>query len=436
MKAVRRTSSSASIVRKVDEYYIDNMLTPGDFSNVYEGFHSLTRQHIAMKIISKKKMAKIENGENIIFAETKIFPYLQHPHIAKQLKCFENLNSYFQVMEYYPSDLLSYVTIRRPSYQKKIEILDEILSAIEYLHIHHICHRDIKMDNILMNEDDEIFLSDFGFAAFATEPVTGFLGSCGYCAPEVLRKNKTYDGIQADLWSTGVLIYALFAERLPFEHTRDVAKMNPSNVDYSKLNPQIAHIVRQLLVLDPKLRSPITTIRESDVFSGLTDRVFNHFDLTDYTNISTLRIVSEIFNSSDIARKLEESGATPEKIMYNIVNDQVKEVIQPFYVSLSCPLPNLDGTYDQPNISEEKYQISCTRCQAINFIRSHFIAQQFTVSMSNNGQIIAIKNALETDTTITIDISNEMDDDSITSIHVFGNDPNSVAQLDCALQQL
>ena len=426
MRSIRRASSSSFTVRKVDEFYIENMLTPGDFSNVYEGTHSITRQHIAMKIISKKKMAKMENGNEIIFAETKIFPYLQHPHIAKQLKCFENMNSYFQVMEFYSTNLLEFVTLKKPNYQQKLQILDQILSAIEYLHMHHICHRDIKLDNILMNDEDDVFLSDFGFATFAYEPVTGFLGSCGYCAPEVLKKSKTYDGIRADLWSTGVLIYALFAERLPFEHARDPSKLNPLNVDFSMLTPEIEHIVRQLLVVEPKLRASISTIRDSEVFCGLQDRFFNNFDLSDYSNKSSLLIVSVIFGCSDVEKKIEESGMNPEKIMFNIVNDQVNDVIQPFYVSLSCPLPHIDIPYDHSNMSEESFKVNETHCEAIKLIRSHFIAHNFTVSMTKNGQIIAIRNALENDTTLTIELINDAEDDEFTTIRVFGNDPDSI----------
>ena len=436
MRNMRRASSSSFTVRKVDEFFIENMLTPGDFSNVYEGTHSITRQHIAMKIISKKKMAKMENGNEIIFAETKIFPYLQHPHIAKQLKCFENINSYFQVMEFYSTNLLEFITLKKPSYQQKLQILDQILSAIEYLHMHNICHRDIKLDNILMNDEDDVFLSDFGFATFAYQPVTGFLGSCGYCAPEVLKKNKTYDGICADLWSTGVLIYALFAERLPFEHTRDPSKLNPLNIDYSKLPQEIEHIVRQLLVVEPKLRSSISTIRDSEVFRGMQDRYFNNFDMSDYSNKSTLLIVSEIFGSSNIEKDIEESGMNPEKIMFNIVNDQVNEVIQPFYVSLSCPLPHIDIPYDYSIISEESYKINLNHCDAINLIRSHFISHNFTVSMTKNGQIIAIRNALENDTTLTIEIMNENEDDDFTTVRIFGNDPDSIKLFGNTLAEL
>ena len=423
MNSIKRTSSTTSIVRKVDEFFVDQLLSKSHFSNVYSGYHNISHQRIAMKIISKKKMRGVECGKSILFAETKIAPFLQHPHIVKTLKCFENVTSYFQVSEFYTSDLLTYLTTCTPSYEQKLSILDQILSAIEYLHIHNLCHRDIKLDNILMNDDGDVFLSDFGFSAFSLPNVSGYLGSDGYTAPEVIsKKGNSYNGIEADLWSTGVLIYAIFANRLPFEKTRDASKLDPLRVNYSLLSPEIEHIVRQLLIVDPKRRSSITNIRYDSIFNVLKDREMNFDYIPEYNDETVKEIAAEIFDEEDISSKLDEVGMNPEKSMYKIIDEQVKESIRPFYVSLSLPVHDMN--YSNSTSFDDFGTYQCTVLSAIRKAREYFIYRNYCVSQSKNGGIVIIRNNITDDTSITINVAH--DGDGKTSIHTFGNDEKEI----------
>lgn len=95
--------------------------------------------------------------------------------------------------------------------------MKQILEAINYCHITGICHRDIKLENILINKDDDIKIIDLGIADFVDQKhknLSGFLGTKPYMAPEILLGEK-YNS-KCDIWSIGVTFYILLALRLPF----------------------------------------------------------------------------------------------------------------------------------------------------------------------------------------------------------------------------
>ena len=422
-----RRCYSDSMVRKVDEYYIEKKIYSGAFSNIYTGFHSLTKQKIAMKIMSKKRLSRFELGNSIVFAEMQIYPTLKHPHIAKELKTFENLTSYFTVMEYYPLDLLTYIKDKKLSRDRKIELLDQILSAIEYLHLHNLCHRDIKLENILISENDDAYLSDFGFCTFAHEKVLGLFGSNGYAAPEVFHK-KPYDAIAADLWSTGVLIYSLFAQKLPFNTTKDHPQYTNFDVDYSVLDEDVANIVRSLLVIDPSQRKSITEIRDFPLFKNLESRIRNMNLIPDYSNKKAADVTSEMFNKN-VKKDLETNGTNPAKIMFRLADEQKKEELNPHYMSLSCPLPEISN--DSEELYEETIKLKQAELEAANMIRKKFIELGFCVSFSHGGIMSIIKNKVDNDSCVSAEFQCSSDDSS--SLFLYGNDRSVIDEINVSL---
>ena len=92
-----------------------------------------------------------------------------------------------------------------------IHFFRQMIYGLEYLHTHGICHRDLKPENILLNFANQIWIADFGFARWMPNNVANT--SCGsplYAAPEVI-KGIPYDGRIADVWSAGVILYAMLA---------------------------------------------------------------------------------------------------------------------------------------------------------------------------------------------------------------------------------
>lgn len=117
-------------------------------------------------------------------------------------------------------DLYAYLDRRgRIPEPEAIGYFRHILSAIEFMHSFHICHRDLKLENILMDGHGRIFVADLGLAIRSNGVrLDDHCGSLHYCPPEVSDADDAYDGIKADIWALACLISALVAGWLPFDH--------------------------------------------------------------------------------------------------------------------------------------------------------------------------------------------------------------------------
>ena len=153
--------------------------------------------------------------------------------------------------------------------EEKLTIIDQILAAVEYLHSLYICHRDIKLENVLLDEENVAHIGDFGFASICDLPVTGCFGSDGYAAPEVFN-DAPYDGRKADMWSIGVLIFSILSERKPFSTGNDINTINFSNVPIA-----LRQYIYNCLSKDPVKRCTVSEIRADPIFNCVENRHFN-----------------------------------------------------------------------------------------------------------------------------------------------------------------
>jgi hypothetical protein len=152
----------------------------------------------------------------------------------------------------------------------------QLVYGLDYLHAHAICHRDLKPENILLTEMNEIKIADFGFARWMKENIAQT--SCGsphYAAPEVVR-GTPYDGRTADIWSSGVILYALLAGRLPFYDpiVRNVLTKVKSGhfVMPDSFLPEIQNLISAMLTVDASARITLENIKQHPAFRiGLAD---------------------------------------------------------------------------------------------------------------------------------------------------------------------
>ena len=202
----------------LDYYRIVKMIGKGAFGKVYLGKHLLTGQKVAIKSINKQYM-KDEHSRKKVFQEVLILKKCNHKNIIKLLEVFENQKYLFIVQEYASEgDLLSYVKERgRICEDEAKNIFLQVVDGIRYCHKQSILHRDIKLDNILLAKGTSIKICDFGVSRFV-KPGQMIREQCGtpaYIAPEILI-DKGYEGCFADVWSLGVLLYAIITGGMPF----------------------------------------------------------------------------------------------------------------------------------------------------------------------------------------------------------------------------
>src|SRR5258708_7316173 len=156
-------------------------------------------------------------------------------------------------------DLL--VSKGRLSLQEALCYFKQIISGVDYCHRFNICHRDLKPENLLLDANRNIKIADFGMAALELHGGTGLLEtSCGsphYASPEIVT-GKAYHGAASDIWSCGVVLYALLTGRLPFDHPNIGELLKRVRAGRFEMPRDISHDARDLLarmlVVDPERR--------------------------------------------------------------------------------------------------------------------------------------------------------------------------------------
>lgn len=266
----------------VGGYKVGQFLGKGGFGEVRLGEHQVTGERVALKFLRKADIATIGAAERTT-TEIQCLTTLKHPNIICLQQYIESSAHFvlvFELME--GGDLYSYL-VKRGKATKNYKLREEevrdlfqqILSAISYAHNHHICHRDLKLENILLKEKEltHVKIADFGLSDFY-RPGTMMKSSCGtlsFLAPEVF-KGTSNAGPPLDVWSLGVILFAVLCGRMPFEGP---ASQNPSRprdavirakimkcqykLDDS-LGAEVKDLIRRMLMLDPNERATIPEV--------------------------------------------------------------------------------------------------------------------------------------------------------------------------------
>uniref|UniRef100_A0AAR2M461 non-specific serine/threonine protein kinase n=1 Tax=Pygocentrus nattereri TaxID=42514 RepID=A0AAR2M461_PYGNA len=252
---------------QVGFYEILRTLGKGNFAVVKLARHKVTKTQVAIKIIDKTRL----NSSNLekIYREVQIMKLLNHPHIIKLYQVMETKDMLYIVTEYAKNgEMFDYLTSNgRMSEAEARKKFWQILTAVDYCHRHHIVHRDLKTENLLLDANMNIKLADFGFGNFykAGEPLSTWCGSPPYAAPEVFE-GKEYEGPQLDIWSLGVVLYVLVCGSLPFDGDSLPALRQRVTEGRFRIpffmSEDCENLIRKMLVVDPAKRITIAQIKQ------------------------------------------------------------------------------------------------------------------------------------------------------------------------------
>ncbi|XP_024074469.1 serine/threonine-protein kinase SIK2 [Terrapene carolina triunguis] len=252
---------------RVGFYDIERTLGKGNFAVVKLARHRVTKTQVAIKIIDKTRLDP-SNLEKI-YREVQIMKLLNHPHIIKLYQVMETKDMLYIVTEFAKNgEMFDHLTsnghLSESEARKKFW---QILSAVEYCHSHHIVHRDLKTENLLLDASMNIKLADFGFGNFykSGEPLSTWCGSPPYAAPEVFE-GKEYEGPHLDIWSLGVVLYVLVCGSLPFDGPnlptlRQRVLEGRFRIPYF-MSQDCETLIRRMLVVDPTKRITIAQIKQ------------------------------------------------------------------------------------------------------------------------------------------------------------------------------
>lgn len=234
--------------------------------------HELTGHKVAIKILNREKIKKMDVAEKIN-REIQILKLFRHPHIIKLYEVITTPTDIFMIMEYVPGgELFDYIVKHGKSSEADgRKFFQQIISGVAYCHRHMVVHRDLKPENLLLDADGNVKIGDFGLSNIMAdgELLKTSCGSPNYAAPEVIS-GKLYAGPEVDVWSCGVILYALLCGTLPFDDASVSHLFKKIKSGHfrkpSHLSPSVVDLLQQMLQVNTVKRITIHQIMEHEWF--------------------------------------------------------------------------------------------------------------------------------------------------------------------------
>ena len=206
-------------------------LGEGSFSKVELARHLVLDKEVALKIIRVDKIKDPYVKKNLQ-REATIMTQLSHPNIITLYEVCAYQNFYCLVMEFWPGgSLCNFICQHESGLGEDLtrRLFKQILNGVEYIHSRNVVHRDIKLDNILINKGgDHVVIGDFGLSNFCYpgKLLETHCGTTEYAAPEIFCKNEKFNE-EVDVWSCGVVLYVMLTGELPFAAKDDEKDLKP-----------------------------------------------------------------------------------------------------------------------------------------------------------------------------------------------------------------
>jgi serine/threonine protein kinase len=268
------------------------LLGTGATSKVYAAVDTATGDEVAVKVFDKAAMVEVRrsmvaDGEYApekavhrvrrrllkVVSELEISQTLDHPNVIKYVGAYETSHRVCIVHELVEGgDLLEHLLANgKMSESRAASVFRQLLSALQYCHDRHVYHRDLKLENVLITSDGRVKLIDFGLSEVAApgQTLTTICGTPLYCSPEVLflhstARRKGFFGGPADVWSVGVLMFALLTGCAPFDDSNFTVlreEIYRNTIAYPKhMSDQAKGLLKALLIFDAHLRPTVKDI--------------------------------------------------------------------------------------------------------------------------------------------------------------------------------
>ncbi|XP_008838592.1 sperm motility kinase-like [Nannospalax galili] len=296
-----------------EQYKIMRTLGRGSLGEVKLAEHLSTQTKVAIKILHKCKRDPHHKSE------VEIMKDLDHPYVIKMFQVIETTYNTYMVLEHVAGGDLMRRIEKEGHLKEEVSrrVFKQLVCALHYCHGNGIAHWDIKPENILLDEHDNVKLSDFGLSVKLTyrqQRLASFCGTFSYCAPEVFEGNG-YDSFAIDTWSSGVVLYYMSTGYLPFRgYTYEGIKQSVLKGKYItefKLSPDLWEVITKSLTVDPRKRPTIGDIMN---FAWLENNDGCSLSLAEENSDSQLDPIVMVimndmgYNSEDIKEALQKKN--------------------------------------------------------------------------------------------------------------------------------
>ena len=253
----------------------------------------------------KKEYEKEVARDKRTIREAALGKILYHPFICRLYEMYSMSNHYYMLFEYVSGgQMLDYIVAHGSLKESQArKFCRGIGSALEYCHSNNIVHRDLKIENIMINNAGEIKIIDFGLSNLYTHDhlLKTYCGSLYFAAPELLSAHP-YRGPEVDIWSFGVVLFVLVCGRVPFDD-KSVSnlheKIKKGHIDYPEhLSPDCISLMKRMLVVDVTKRASIQDVLNHRwINKGYSGPVSNYIPIrTPLTMPFSRSVITEIVN--------------------------------------------------------------------------------------------------------------------------------------------
>eukprot|EP00168_Porphyra_purpurea_P008955 TRINITY_DN2169_c0_g1_i3.p1 TRINITY_DN2169_c0_g1~~TRINITY_DN2169_c0_g1_i3.p1 ORF type:complete len:538 (-),score=152.15 TRINITY_DN2169_c0_g1_i3:951-2564(-) len=257
---------------KIGYYKVGKTLGMGSFGKVKLAEHEPTGKRVAIKILNREKIKSLDMEEKVK-REIRILKMLSHPHIIQLYEVIETTTDVYVVTEVSSGgELFDFIVERgRLSEDDARRFFQQIISGVEHCHKHMVAHRDLKPENLLLDEHHNVKIADFGLSNCMRDGwfLRTSCGSPNYAAPEVIS-GKLYAGPEVDVWSCGVIVYALLCGTLPFDDESIPFLFRKIKggiyILPAYLSENARDLISKMLVVEPLKRITMAEIRQHPWF--------------------------------------------------------------------------------------------------------------------------------------------------------------------------
>lgn len=335
---------------RLGKYELGKTLGEGNFGKVKLARDTDCGQFFAVKILEKNKIVDLNNTDQIK-REISTLKLLKHPNVVRLYEVLASKTKIYMVLEYVNGgelfDKISSKGKLTEAHGRKM--FQQLIDGVSYCHNKGVFHRDLKLENVLVDAKGNIKITDFNLSALPQHcRADGLLhttcGSPNYVAPEILA-NRGYDGAKSDIWSCGVILYVILTGYLPFDD-RNLAvlyqKIFKADVQIPRwLSPGAQNIIKKILDPNPKTRVTMDMIKEDEWFK----EGYNPANLEDEEEEEDVFIDDEAFSIHEVSLDGDQSPKS-------------SALINAFQLIGMSSCLDLSGFFEQEDVSERKIRFT------------------------------------------------------------------------------